>query len=392
MVPIKIRIVGLAALGVWGLSGCGFHAASPPLATVLPREPVHHTVLVPKVQWYPVSVGNSVLLAEGAQISSVLQGRHGRVYYGTTNPWGDANVLGWLNPATLANQWTSVPAVNPPFPVNAGLNNLSPQESATWGGVSLVVSGPHNIWYRTWGYVGGWSQTTGKFIPGRYTVPGPTVTNGPWTASISSNFEGQSHLTIMSVANSHAVRVPVPSGSQPVSLVITGPHQGLAPTVWLETTQQILKLLPGRHAWLPVATLPSNDFFVALGRWGTTLWSVDADGTVSRIGHRRLEKVARLPLSPLNAVAAPEGGLWIVTPHRVALYEPHRPLKTWPEPSNPYTAPASKWATRGANEPPNWPPSAHLSAGTQDSAIIGEGTWVGIGKLVRKTVTTTKGG
>ncbi|NMP22168.1 hypothetical protein [Sulfobacillus harzensis] len=384
---MRVRTIALAALPVVLLSGCGWFTPPDTLATTTPsREPLRHTVLVPQVKWYPVSVGDPVLLAEGAQISSVLMGPQNRIYYGTTNPFGNADVLGWINPSTLRNQWVSVPSANPPFPPNSGLNNLSPEESASWGGVSLIVSGSHNVWYRTWGYVGAWSADTGRFVPGGYNVPGPTVTNGTWTASVASNFVGQSHLTLMNVRTRKTSTITLPDNAEPVAVSLTSGSGQAQPTVWLETNQSLLKVRPGTHTLTPVATLPTTDFFVAMGLWGSSVWTVDADGNIARAAEGQLKPIATVNISPLNAVSAPNGGLWMISPHHLALWEPHQRLRTWAEPQSAYTDPATSWPISGSNEPPNWPPSPHLSGGTALSAIVGDGTWIGIGQFVKKTV------
>lgn len=372
------------------LAGCGWPLGRPTAASVTPSpKPARHAVWRPEIKWYPIAVGAPVLLAEGAQVSSLLQGPRGRIYYGTTNPLGNANVIGWFNPRTLNNRWLTIPTINPLFPANAGLQDLGANQAASWGGVSLVVSGTHNVWYRSWGYVGAWSATTGQFVKGSYGVPGPTVTNGDWTASVSTTFQGISTVTLMNLQTRQALHISVPSTSTPVALALTRSAVD-TPIVWMATNQSLLKLLPGRTAWTPVALLPTDDFFVSLGQWGQTIWTVDANGNIARIRDNALVPVATVPIAPLNAVTAPHGGLWIISPHRIALWEPRDPVKTWKEPVTHYTAPASTWARTGTNEPPNWPPMSHLASGSGNSALVGQGSWIGVATLVKQEVTETE--
>lgn len=379
-------VVALAGLTL--LSGCGLLTASPVVASNANtgHARVMRTIWVPKISWYPVSVGSPTLLDEGSQVSSVLEGPDQRIYYGTENPLGNANVLGWYNPATGSNHSVSVPPATPPFPANSGLNNLSVSQSASWGGVSLVVSGKHNVWYRHWGYVGGWSSVTGQFIAGDYAIPGPTVTEGHWTASITTTFSGASDVKLMDLSTHHVTVRSLPSGATPVALSMQQGQTG-HPILWLLTNQTVWSLPWHQTSWQPIASLTSGNFFVAMGRWGQALWAVDADGNIDRVTRANgLTTIATVSVSPLHAVSAPKNGLWIVSPHRISLWEPHNALKSWSEPTSPYGTPASTWATNGPNEPPNWPPTAHLARGPQGTAIVGEGTWVGEASLVPERV------
>ena len=383
---MKRRIWALAAFVGTALAGCGFGKAQAVGAPSPKPHPAYHTVWMPQFSWYPISVGPPVLLAEGAQVSSVLAGPQGRLYYGTANPLGNADTIGWYDPKTRVNHWTSVPAVNPPFPKNSDMGTLNVQQSASWGGVDLVVSGQHNVWYRHWGYVGGWSAVNGKFVPGDYAIPGPTVTAGQWTASAATTFSGLTDIKLMNLNTHQVVTRNVPSNTLPVALAITG-SQGSTPTVWMISSQTVWMLNGLSTVWQPVASLSSNDFFVAMGRWGHVLWTVDANGNIDRISLLAgLVPIATVPASPLAAVSAPENGLWISSPHHILLWVPHQPLKRWIEPTSPYPAPASTWATTGTNEPPDWPPVAQISAGPAETVIIGEGTWLGVARLVPERV------
>lgn len=381
-------------LSLLSLTSCGLTAGQP--AAARGSDPPHYrTVLKPHVTWYPVSVGSPALFAEGSQISSVLAGPDGRIYYGTENPFGNANTIGWLNPSTHANQWAIVPNVNPLFPKDAGMGTLDLEESATWGAVNLVVSGPSRVWYQHWGYVGAWT-TDGSFREGTYTIPGATSTNGRWTASVSSGFSGLSSINLLNLETQKTFSRLLPGQADTPISVALGRSSGHPPAIWLLTSNTVWRLSSPNAAWQSEATLPSGDFFVAMGWWGRTLWTLDANGQVDRVSPAgRLVSVAHLAVTPLDAATAPHGGLWIALPHHISLWEPHHTLQEWPEPPTLYPSPAKEWSKQGANEPTLWPPIAHISQGPHDTLLIGDGTWVGIARLSTTRVQQaphTKGG
>lgn len=385
------RRAGILTVLASTLAGCGLGTAAPVSAPSHPHPQIR-TMWVPHVTWHPVSVGSPVLLAEGAQISSVLAGPQGRIYYGTTNPLENANVIGWINPTTGANQWTSVPSANPPFPKSAGMDNLNAQQAALWDGVSLVVSGRDTVWYRHWGYVGGWLVQSGRFTPGDYADPGPTVTDGQWTASLSTTFAGATTLRLMNLQTRAVTVHPIPPSTPPVALSLANNPSG-PPTIWMLSNQTVWVMPGGSTHWQSVASLEDSDFFVAMGQWGDTMWTIDADGNIDEVTQANgLSPVATVSVSPLDALSAPNGGLWIASPNHLSLWEPHQPLKSWSLPKSPYTAPASTWAISGPNEPPNWPPAAHLSQGANGSALVGIGTWIGTATVVPERVTVSSKG
>lgn len=359
------------------LTSCGIPVATGPSPQ---RHVRYHEVTTPRVSWYPVDMGPEVLLGEGIQVSSVLPGPKGRIYYGTSDPLGDASSIGWYDPKTADNVVSTVPEVTPEFPKNAGLSNLSLSASAYWGAVSLVVAGQKNVWYRHWGYVGAWSSKTGKFIAGDYALPGPTVTQGAWTASVESTFSGQGQVKLMNLATKHVETVPLPDNQSVVDIALTVTPK---PTVWLLSSATLWSLSIPSGSWQSVASLSSGNFFVAMGRWPSGPWIVDADGDVGRVERGQgIHWMATLSISPLAATSAGSRGLWVASPHHIALWEPHTALKTWDFPRDPYPKPASTWATSGSAEPPDWPPMANISAGPHGSVIIGYGTFIGEAKLV----------
>ncbi|MDA8195438.1 MAG: hypothetical protein M0Z53_15800 [Thermaerobacter sp.] len=348
---------------------------SPPRPAASPVASIQ-TVMVPKIRWYPATLGPEVLLNEGVQISSVLAGPAGRIYYGTSNPLADTNIIGWLSPATGQNAWRAVPAVVPPFPSATSQHGLNLTQSAYWDAVDLIIAGSHNVWYRHWGYVGGWSAS-GRFVPGDYTIPGPTVHRGTWTAAVHTTFSGQSDVRLMNLTTRLSLVYPLPD-SQPVqALAFSGTGK---PTLWLMTETGLWRLA-GNGTWTLLASLPSGDFFVSLGHWSQSLWIIDANGQVGVVGTAGIEWRNTLPLSPLEAVTAGNNGLWVVSPRHLSLWVPGRRLQSWLWPKDPYPAPASTWPTNGANTPPDWPPIPHISSGPNGTLDMGYGTWIGQASL-----------
>lgn len=346
-------------------------SSRPAIPSVEPAAAIH---------WYPVSVGPPALLAEGAQVSSVLQGPDGRIYYGTANPLADADIVGWVNPASRVSRWTQVPTVNPLFPADAGLSDLPAPEAASWGGVDLVVSGAQDVWYQHWGYVGGWTKS-GKFVSGVYRIPGPTVTNNGWTAAISTTFSATSTIRIANATTNTVLVQRLPGTSSPVSVAMTN-TAGTDPHIWLMTQSALWQMPRPGATWQKVSSVPAGDFYVALGRWGKTVWTVDANGDVDTVGTGGIvHHVKTLAGSPLDAVAAPNRGLWIAFPHHIGWWQPGRPLKLWPLPRSTYPAPANGWSVSGSSEPPDWPPAVHISEGANQSFLIGDGTWVGVARV-----------
>ncbi len=377
---------GAMALTACSLAGCGgFTQAAVPTPIKIAAARPNRTE-TPHVTWYPVSVGSPRLLAEGAQVSSVLSGPKGRIYYGTVNPWADAAAIGWLNPAAHVNHWTSVPSANPPFPAQSGLNALDAQQAAAWGGVSLIEAGSRTIWYRHWGYVGGWLAATARFVSGGYNIPGPTVDNAEWSVSVSSTFSGMSQIAIENNPSGRVRNIPLPNSvNNPVAIALTGGTTTVPPLVTLMTNNTLFTLSPDGH-WSSAWNLSiSGDFFVAMGQWGSELWTLDANGNIDQWAGGRLHSVGHVRLAPLGAVSAPGQGLWIATPHDLVLWQPRSALKSWPWPQSVYPAPASSWPTTGASEPPDWPPASHISAGPHQSAIIGNGIWIGVATLTAST-------
>lgn len=362
------------------VSGCGGLSQSAGPSRIAASRPPQTGA--PSLTWYPVNVGSPTLFAEGAQVSSVLAGPYGRIYYGTVNPLADASVIGWINPATQANHWTTVPGTEPPFPASAGLNALGAQQSAAWGGVSLVDAGTRTIWYRHWGYVGGLSVDTGHFVLGDYNIPGPTVDTAQWSVSVSTTFAGLSRVALLNNRTGRISNIPLPSSvNNPLAMALSVGTTTIPPLITLMTNNTLWMLSPGgpwTSAWN--LTIP-GDFFVAMGQWGSRLWTLDANGTIDRWVGSRLMTVGHINVAPLGAVSAPGQGLWITTPHGLVLWRPHEALKTWPWPKSLYPKPASGWPTTGSSEPPDWPPATHISAGPNQSAVIGSGIWIGVATL-----------
>ncbi len=338
-------------------------------------------------------MGTEVQLNEGTSVSSVVAGPQQRIYYGTGNPLADANAIGWINPTTGNRTWSAVPTVSPPFPSGSEPNNLSQNQSAYWAEVSLVVSGQHTVWYRHWGYVGGWTKS-GRFVPGAYGIPGPTVTQGIWTASAHATFNGTETLRVMDVANKAMTRYPLPSTESPIAVAFS-PHQHW---LWVLTGSVLWQLSRTTGQWKSIATPSSGDFFVAMGHASWGVWVVDANGnifTVNPTGGMR--RIASLHQNPLAAVSAGINGLWIASRRHLTLWRLHGATKQWAWPTAIYPSPASGWPTTGSHAPPDWPPLPHLaSSSLTGAADIGYGTWVGQATFrtveVRSKVRTTQKG
>lgn len=386
---MRSKVAWLLLLAI-PVAGCGV-VAQP---TKSPRPIAYHLIReqVPGLQWFRVPMGTEVQLNEGTSVSSVVAGPNQRIYYGTGDPLADANVIGWINPGTGNRAWSSVPAVSPAFPANAEPTNLSQNQSAYWGEVSLVVSGQHTVWYRHWGYVGGWTKS-GRFVPGAYGIPGPTVTQGSWTASAHATFTGNVTLRIMDVANKAMTTYPLPSTETPIAVAFS-PHQR---RVWVLTASALWQLSRSAGQWQSIATPAPGDFFVAMGQspWG--VWIVDANGNIDTINSNgSMKRLASLHESPLTAVSAGIYGLWIASRQHLTLWRLHGPSKRWTWPSVTYPPPASQWPTTGNSAPPDWPPLPHLATAIAGSVDIGYGTWVGQAAFhtieVRAKVLPTKKG
>lgn len=375
----------MAAIGTAGtlLTSCTFAAKDlRPAGTNRPVK-AYRTVTIPHLTWYAVTVGPQVLMAEGTQISSVLAGPDHRIYYGTQNPLADANVIGWINPSNGQSRWTTVPAVSPPFPKGSALTNLNLTESAYWGSVDLVVAGSKTVWYRHWGYLGGWDQDD-RFVTGTYAIPGPTVHDGQWTASIQTSFAGQRLLRIMNLHSQSLASYSLPDHQPVVAMAFVTARTD---DLWVMTSTDLWQLNGSTGQWTLLYSLPAGDFFISLGHWNTALWVVDADGKIGTISGHGVHWLASLPVAPLKAVTAGHNGLWVASLHHLLWWRPgHRP-KTWLWPANAYPRPASQWPTTGADTPPDWPPLPHISAGPQGTLDIGYGTWVGLASLSHRQVT-----
>ncbi len=372
------------------VSGCGV-AAKPvkspqPFAYHMTRE------VVPALRWFRVPLGTEVQLNEGTSVSSVVAGPDQRIYYGTGNPLADANVIGWINPNTGNRAWSPVPAVSPAFPANSEPTNLSQNQSAYWAQVSLVVSGQDTVWYRHWGYVGGWTKS-GRFVPGAYGIPGPTVTQGSWTASAHATFDGNETLRVMDVANKAMTKYPLPSTETPIAVAFSA-HQHW---IWVLTSSVLWQLSRATGQWQSVATPSSGDFFVAMGQASWGVWIVDANGNIDTVNATGgMRRVASLDQNPLSAVSAGVHGLWIASRRHLTLWQLHGPTKQWTWPSVVYPQPASQWPTTGPHAPPDWPPLPHLATSVAGTVDIGYGTWVGQANFrtveVRSKISPTKKG
>jgi hypothetical protein len=341
-------------------------------------------VLTPEIQWRPVSIGPEVLLNEGTAISSVLAGPKGRIYYGTSNPLGDTSVIGWYNFASHHNQWQDVPPTTA-FPAHAGINNaaLNISESSYWGAVDLVVSGMHTVWYRHWGYVGGWTSSN-VFVPGDYAIPGPTVTFDNYTASVYTSFQGSQLLRMMHLSNRQMQSYPLPSSEDPAAIAFGKSHE----TVWLLTADTLWSFNTAQDVWTPVMEAASGDFFVAMGHMGPMLWVLNADGGIAEVhSDNRVTWVAQLHLSPLSAEPDGVSGLWIASLRHLTLWIPGKPQRQWLWPTLRYPSPASQWSSSGSSAPPDWPPIPHLAVGAGHSVDIGYGTYIGQASFASKRVT-----
>lgn len=370
---------GLLALAATALCGCGsVHASQPHNAPIQKSLRKTDSVLTPVIQWRSVSVGPEVLLDEGTSISTVLAGPKGRVYYGTENPLGDSSVIGWYNFSSGVNRWQDVPA-RVEFPLQANINtqSLNISQASYWGSVDLVVSGAHTVWYRHWGYVGGWTSAN-KFVPGDYAIPGPTVTAGRYTASVYTSFSGTQLVRIMNLLNRHIQSYPLPSSEDPVAIAFGSTHG----TIWLLTPGKLWSLNTAAGTWTPVAEAASGDFFVAMGHLDSSLWVINADGGIARIRSGAVQWEAHLPITPLSAEPDGVSGLWIASLHHLSLWIPGQPLQQWLWPTATYPAPASHWPTTGSAAPPDWPPIPHLAVGARGTIVLGYGPYIGEASVV----------
>ncbi|OLZ10986.1 hypothetical protein [Sulfobacillus thermosulfidooxidans] len=355
------------------LSGCHATSSQPQKKPIQTASRATRYVSMPVIQWHPVSVGPEVLLDEGTAISSVLAGPDGRIYYGTSNPLGDSTVIGWYNPQSGKNLWRTVPWT-PYFPSHSGLtaSNLSLSQSAYWGAVDLIVSGAHTVWYRHWGYVGGWTNEN-RFVPGDYAIPGPTVHRNPYTASVYTSFQGTQLVRIMNVNTKQMQSYPLPSNATPVAIAFGHSSQH----VWLLSANTLWELNTQDNQWTPEAQAPTGDFFVSMGQFRSGLWIVDANGNIGLIQHQQIQWIAHLSLSPIAAETAGHDGLWLASVHHLTLWLPHHAIKQWSWPKLSYPAPASTWSQHGSNTPPDWPPIPHITMGPHHVLEIGYGTDIG---------------
>lgn len=354
------------------ISGCGV-VTKPVVTGPLPIAYRTHREEIPVLRWFSVPVGSEVQLNEGTSVSSVVEGPQHRIYYGTENPLADANAIGFINPHTGNRVWSTVPTVSPPFPTGAEPTNLSQNQAAYWGDVKLVVSGQHTVWYRHWGYVGGWTKSK-KFVPGAYGISGPTVSEGNWTASAHATFSGNATLRVMNVPNKTMISYPLPSTEAPMAVAFSA-HQH---SVWVLTSSALWQLSRASGQWQSVATPGAADFFVAMGQASWGVWVVDANGNVDTVNPETgLQHLATLDVSPLTAVSAGGYGLWIASPNHLTLWRLHGSTQQWKWPRPVYPAPASSWPTTGQNAPPDWPPLPHLAPAPAGAVDIGYGTWVG---------------
>lgn len=387
--PIRWGIVAASAAI---LAGCGALPHPPSAAPVQTAVRKPERVTVPVIQWHAVSVGPEVLLNEGTSISSVLPGPGGRIYYGTSNPLGDSSTIGWYSPESRRNIWTAVPATRD-FPPQAGISaqSLNLSQSSYWGAVNLVVSGTHTVWYRHWGYVGGWTASS-RFVPGDYAIPGPTVHRSNYTASVYTSFQGAQMVRLMNIRTRQMQSFALPETEDPVAIAFGSSHN-----LWLLTADTLWSLNTAQALWTPAATAPGGDFFVAMGNLPRSLWIVDANGNVGFIsGTDTVHWTAHLHLNPLAAQPAGPSGLWIASLHHLSLWLPGHPLRQWPWPSLAYPSPASRWPRHGAGAPPDWPPMPHLATGPHGALDMGYGTFIGQAalstRLARSVVGSSQNG
>ncbi|AUW92904.1 MAG: hypothetical protein OWR62_02200 [Sulfobacillus thermotolerans] len=383
--PIR-RFLGVLAIAATALTGCG--SSSPmPAQGPIQNAPKHtKTLITANVSWQSVSIGPEVLLNEGTAISSVLWGPDQRIYYGTSNPLGDSTTIGWYNFATHRNVWTTVPPTTA-FPSGSGLNphTLSLAQSAYWGAVDLVVSGSDTVWYRHWGYVGGWTRT-GAFVPGDYGIPGPTVHAQNETASVYTSFQGSQLVRIMNTTTRHMQSFTLPSPEDPVAIAFARRPGYL----WLLTADALWSLDIAQNLWTPVVSAAPGDFFVAMGHQTgpSPLWLLDANGNIGEVlHHTTLQWIAHLHLSPLAAQSATQHGLWIAGLRHLSLWIPGQPLQQWPWPSLSYPASAASFSHHTVGVTANWPPIPHIVAGPEGQLLIGYGTDIGQARVVAKRIT-----
>lgn len=355
------------------INGCGTSSAPRPRSVHTALRSQRQVTMIPIVHWHPVSMGSEVLLNEGTAISSVLPGPAHRIYYGTSNPLGDSTVIGWYNPQSAHNHWTNVPQV-PYFPAHAGItaSNLNMSQSSYWGSVDLVVSGSHTVWYRHWGYVGGWTSH-GRFVPGDYAIPGPTVNQSLYTASVYTSFHGTRLVRIMDVKTKQMHSYPLPDNESPVDIAF-----GHRPDhIWLLTANTLWELNTQTNQWSPRVQSTTGDFFVSMGHFNSRLWIVDANGNIGVIQNQKVRWIAHTHLNPIAAATAGQNGLWMVSIHHLSLWLPHHPLSQWSWPHLRYPRPAGSWGQHGNSVPPDWPPIPHIHLGPHNVLEIGYGTYIG---------------
>lgn len=363
----------LIILAAVGLAGCGIKAASPTAhhtfrkkVSVSRKAPVK-----PAIRWTPVSVGSEVLLNEGTSISSIVPGPNGRIYYGTGNPLGDAASIGWINLKTQNNHVSNVPTVSPQFPQGAKVMASNVTQSSYWGQVDLVVSGSHTIWYRHWGYIGGWT-VAGKFVPGTYAIPEPTVHRSHITASLRMTFTGQQSLRIFNTQSRQLQSFQAAFHQMPLGISLNPQAQ----QVWVLTSNAIWRFNIRTNSWRQIA-LASTGFYVAMGQWKNTIWVVNSSGRIGTItANDKIMWLGSSHTTPLTAIGT-QHSIWIAGLHHLTRWNPKQSLQQWTWPKLQYPNPAQTWAVNGTKAPPNWPPLPHLSAGPMHGVLIGYGTLIG---------------
>ncbi|MCL4494670.1 MAG: hypothetical protein M1294_07600 [Firmicutes bacterium] len=378
------QFIRFAALTVTAgaLTGCGLFSSPHSSRTVRRVSATTRRIDVPVIKWHPVSVGGQGLLKEDTSISSVLPGPSGRIYYGTSNPLGDSNVIGWYNPENGHNGWTHVPRM-PDFPRQSVFqtNDLTLSESAYWGAVDLIVSGADTVWYRHWGYVGGLTGS-GRFVPGDYAIPGPTVHKNFSTVSVHTSFDGTPQVQVMNTQTKQMQSYPMPSRSSPVAISFGQNVQH----IWLLDPNTLWELDAKTRQWTPFATSALGDFFVSMGQFHSSLWILDANGNIGAIRNGHLRWVGHVPTHPITAETAGHNGLWLVSRHHLMLWFAHQPVRKWQWPRLSYPTSATQWSTPGSPTPSDWPPLPHILRGPHDVLDIGYGTFIGQAYFVMKTV------
>lgn len=364
---------------VAALTGCGLssspHSPAPKGAV---KQAVAHRVEVPVVHWHQVALGGQAQLKKGLAISSVLPGPSGRIYYGTANPWGSSNIIGWYSPKTGHSSWRQVPSTAA-FPRQSTLqaNHLTSLQSSYWGAVDLIVGGAYTIWYRHWGYVGGLTAQ-GHFVPGDYAVVGPTAHKNFSTVSIQTAFGQIPEVRIMNTQTKKIAFYPLPSDSSPIAVAFDQKPSH----IWLMDPNTLWRLNASTHQWTPISTAPLGGFFVSMGQFPSGLWVVNANGNIGVIRQQQhLIWIGHVPMHPIAAQTASVHGLWLASKHHLALWLHGHPVKEWSWPRLNYPF---QGLTR-ASSSPNWPPLPHIQEGASHVLDIGYGPFIGQAYLTTKT-------